>query len=448
MSALDESMAAAWNAIDEKFLFRKLGLPYDFASNPDDFPSQAFATARDVRGGLPNPQGEGSGLACMCRNHSLVFDASLLRVELGINTDADTQRLDRLIGGLIRLATVAPKGFLVGGLTADGRGFYAQPQTDNHAAWAWSAWRGMSTAAIAPESQEKFHSIAQKWFARARREEFHLKTVDGKPAPHADLDEAGPLLPAMFRVAAWASGSEQDMEEYAAKADENGRARLAPGPDACAAADLGPLLWRQACLTLLAESDPDKDRQAAARAAMRAAALAAAPHVCLWRQWDKSLIDTPVDLDWRGRPTADTPLGFAPHESWQRLINERTPAAALQAMLVVLLSADRELANAHAEEMAQALTEIDWGAFVSLEPLAAAVAVHAHGADMGLWEAPLCPGMLGPDPAATTLVAKYMTPEYDELNPDKAGHTEPPPAKNHAGEQGSHGKRHRRKRRK
>ncbi len=64
---LDEAIRQAQAAAEQKFLFRKIGLPFDYASQPDDFPSKAFANAKEARSNLPNPDGLGSGFHFSCR---------------------------------------------------------------------------------------------------------------------------------------------------------------------------------------------------------------------------------------------------------------------------------------------------------------------------------------------------------------------------------------------
>lgn len=458
---LDDHIRQAQEAVEQKFLFRKIGLPFDYASSPDDFPSKAFANAKEARSNQPNPSGLGAGYHFSCRNHSLLFDSYLLRLEAGIEGAGDEAILDRLIGGLIRLATVAPKSFLVGGLAPDGRGFYAQPRRENHVAWAFAVMRGLSTAAIAPESQEKFRSIAGKWIDRVKREKYRLMTVDGRPVPGGDMAQpeadSGPFLLAMLLTAAKASGEAKDYELYAAMAEEESRARLGSfSPENTWDGDMSGLLWRQAAWSIIAGHDPETERVEIAKQRLRENASAAAGHVGVWRGWDASLLETPVDLDWRKFPKVsleDSPYGFTPPESWRRLAGEFPVEDALSAAYTVLLAGDAELLEPQAADMEECFATIPWASLMTLGAIAPVIGVHARGVEMGLWDKALYEALREGPSSEVSFAARYMEPDYDADNPDKAGHLGPPPGKKKAegqskGEPGPQGKKRRRRRRK
>jgi hypothetical protein len=454
---LDEAIRQAQAAVEQKFLFRKIGLPFDYASTADDFPSKAFATAKEARSNLPNPAGLGSGFHFSCRNHALLFDAYLLRVESGIEGAGDEAILDRLIGGLIRLATVAPKSFLVGGLAPDGRGFYALPRRENHAAWAFAAMRGLTTAAIAPESQEKFRSITGKWMDRIKRDKFRLSSIDGKPAPAGDLSQPeadnGPFLLAMLLVAAKASGEERDLQFYAQTAEENERARLGEfTPESGWTGDtLVDLLWRQAAWSVIRDLDPDAARQEIARGRMRALALAAAQHAAAWRAWDREPAALAPDFDWRKKPKVpleESPYGFALPDAWRRIDNEKHVEHTITAALILLLPGDAALAEPFAEEIGACLRDIPWQDMLTLTALAPAVCVHARGVELNLWDKELYDSRRETPSADVSFAAKYLEPDYDERNPAKAGHLSPPPGSSGAAAPSSAQRKRRRRKKK
>ncbi len=458
---LDETIRSIQAAIEQKFLFRKIGLPFDYASPPDDFPSKCFATAKEARANLPNPSGLGGGYHFSCRNHALLFDGYLLRVEAGIESPGDEAILDRLIGGLIRLATVAPKSFLVSGLAPDGRGFYGQPRRENHAAWAFAALRGLSTAAISPESQEKFRSIAGKWFERLRRDKFRLTCIDGKAAPGGgialpDADEGVFLLAAML-TAAKASGEDRDAQAYAQAAGENERARFGGfAPEGGWTAAMMPeLLWRQAAWSVVRDQDPDGDRKALARMRMEEYAAAAAEHAGAWRAWDRTLLEEKPDFDWRKAPkvsSEESVRGFDA-SGWRRVENDQAVGSALAAALTVFLTGDAALAESVAGEAEACLREIPWDGIVALSALAPAVGVHARGVELGLWDKELYDDRRETPSVEVSFAAKYLEPDYDEAHPEQAGHRHAPPGKRRRAEEeakpegGGQKKRRRRKRR-
>ncbi|MDR1613648.1 MAG: hypothetical protein LBT97_12830 [Planctomycetota bacterium] len=436
MPFLDEAVRQAQNAVETKFLFRKLGLPFDFASGPDDFPSRNFAAARETRVGEPNPHGLGAGFSHSCRNHALLFDGYLARIELGIETPSDEMILDRLIGGLIRLATMAPKSFLVGGLAADGRGFYGAADWRNHAAWSFAALRGHQTAAISPESQEKFRSIAGKWLERLKRDQYRVLSVDGKPSPDGDLSADNPLIGpvylAILLAGALAGGDPEALALYAAAASPGGSARLSPAPEDWSGAD-DAMLWRQVGLSVVAKHDPDPDRAATAKKRMAESARSALRGIGRWREWDDSLLGVDVDLNWRDRPRAPEAetggLGFRPHQSWERIARERAIHDALASMLIVLLAGDRELAEAAEPEIGACIGGIPWNGMVWLDAVAPLIAIHARGAELELWDRGLYAARRVEDQAEVSIAAKYLEPAYDRDHPDQAGHRAPPPGK-------------------
>ncbi len=452
MPFLDEAIRQAQSAIEHKFLFRKLGLPYDYASPPDEFPSKAFATAKEARSKLPNPAGLGAGYHFSCRNHALLFDAYLLRIELGIESGADEQILDRLIGGLIRIATVAPKSFLISGLAADGRGFYAWTSWQNHAAWAFAAGRGLTTAAISPESQEKFRSIVGKWLDRVKRDEFAVKSIDGKIMENGDLTvlnaKIGPVFLAILLVGCLASGDIAEQEAYELKAEESARARLGKPADTD---DIDALLWRQAALALLAKHDFNPERAELAKQRMRENAHLAAKRIDSWKKWDQSLVDSEVNLDWRRFPKKDPAdsagLGFDPGTEWDRLKNETPLAESLTAMLIIFLAEEKASAESIAGMVEECLQTIQWEKLMTLRALSPAVSLHVRGAEMELWDKELFATRHNFQFAEESLAARYLEPEYDQEHPEQAGHSAPPPGKKGHVPKGEAKRRKRRRRR-
>ena len=74
-------------------------------------------------------------------NNALLFDGLASRFEIGFASEQDDVIFDRLIGGTIRLGTVAPKSIIVRGLTGDGRYFYPESLLNTVVLWVFTAWR-------------------------------------------------------------------------------------------------------------------------------------------------------------------------------------------------------------------------------------------------------------------------------------------------------------------
>ena len=58
---LNDRARLALQNLQERFIFRKLGICYDYATTPEDFPRKTLPDARDAREGRPNRSGLGTG---------------------------------------------------------------------------------------------------------------------------------------------------------------------------------------------------------------------------------------------------------------------------------------------------------------------------------------------------------------------------------------------------
>lgn len=435
---LNDRVRTIQNALEQRFIFRKLGLCYDYASDPEDFPRKTLPTAKEARENQPNAAGLGTGMADCTRNGGLLFDGYLLRLELGV-ADPDEERIfDRLIGGLIRIATTAPKGYLARGLTPDGRGFYNESSLEAHLFWAFAAWRGFTTSAIAVESQGKIQNIASRWIARLEQDRFTIPPLQGRGAG-IDLTlqnwERAPVLLALLAVAHAITDDGHWRQVYEDKATENNGARLSWSLPADAT-EVTLLLNTQLALHLLAAVDEDESRQAMVRERMRALAGRVAPSLRRYADCKQPILEETPDLDWRA---LDLPVTAATVESgraafrlpmaWRRILHEaETVATAMEAALVVLLAGDRELAEPHAEAMADCLRNAPWDQLWLAHALAPAASVHARGVELELWETEILARPLTVD-GTESLVAPYLAEDFDDEHPEIAGHTDMPPRK-------------------
>lgn len=448
-TSLDGAAQAAMGALEEKFVFRKLGICYDYAAKPDEFPPKTLPTAEEAKASKPNPYGLGTGMAECAVNGALLFDGYLLRLELGLARGNEDRLLDRLIGGFIRIATTAQRGFLPPGITPDGRGFYSCTGAEAHLFWAFSLWRGVTSPAIALESQAKMSNIASRWIARIKQDENRLARYDGRGAAEVLSPE---LLPALYAVAARVTGEKRWQDEYAAL-------RVAVSP-ALARANAGAreLLLRQLALHTEYHLCPDEGRKQQLAAQMRETATAAAAFLGAFRELKPAILEEQPSFDWRALSAAEIALkqlegGTSEWDiplAWRRLRHElETVGRSAAAALAVLLAGDKALAESHAETLAELLGTAPWDRLCAAAAVAPALSIHARGVELGLWDAALLERGFCIDGEAN-LVDKYLTDDYDDANPDKAGHTESP-AKPEDDDQGgkrrSRGRRRRRKKR-
>ncbi len=449
---LNTSILRAIAALENGFIFRKLGVCYDYVTTPGEFPRRTLPNAQEARDSLPNAAGLGTGLADCSKLGALLFDGYLLRLENGLGSPDEERVFDRLIGGLIRTGTTAPKGYLVRGLTADGRGFYRATDADTHVFWAFALWRAYRTAAIALESQTKLENIAGKWLGRLERDGFDVPGVEGKPGYAGEMSapdaRQGPKLLAVLAVGADLTNDPHWREVLKQKLAENDRARLAePAPGMPPA----EMLATQLAWTLLAQQEEFVGAETVelARSRQRTLARLARPHCGAFRNLPAETLAEAPDLDWRAQREAlrlpEPGAAFVLPPAWSRLEREReTYQAALEAALTVLLAGERELAAEIAEDAGECLRLGPWENLWLGGAIAPAISVHARGVELGLWDAKLL------DRAETQeklriSVAPYLEPDFDERFPERAGHVEPPAARREeaptkGGERGSGGR--------
>jgi hypothetical protein len=422
---LDSVIRKIQSRLEESFIYRKLGLCFDYAAPPGQFPPQTLPNPKEARNMQPNPDGEGTGIFESAHNGALLFDGYLLRLELGIAAPEEETVFDRLIGGLIRTATIAPRNFLVRGLTADGRGFYGRVDPDSHLLWAYSAWRGFRTGAMASESQVKIQNIVAKWIGRIQQQEYVLTPLSGETLPAGNLLaldwHTGPKLLALLAVAANITGDAAIKSIFIEKADENSSARVGfavPG----GVENPFELMSLQIAFFLLLQFDENEDRKSVIRKRMREVSAQAARFLSAYRELDPEILADAPDLDWRKLSNSSPELAPA----WRRFPHERkTVVASLQAALAILLEGDKDAAEPHAEIIADCLQTVPFDKLWLASALAPALSVHALGFELGLWDQELGNRIYAID-GTSSLVADYMAEDFDERRPELAGHTVSP----------------------
>ncbi len=431
-ATLNDRIQLVHNVLVDHFIFRKLGICYDYRSSPEDFPRKTLPTADEARDHRPNHAGLGAGMAECTRNSALLFDGYLLRIELGLADPNEERIFDRLIGGLIRIASAAPKGYLVRGLTPDGNGFYGSSSLEAHLFWAFSAWRGFQTAAIAMESQAKIQNIASRWMGRLEQDDFSIRFLAAN-GPDIDLTlknwEHGPVFLALLAAARAVTGEKRWQDRYEACAAE--RERL----DWTLPADLektGPLLRVQLALHMLAAIETEAERLTLIRARLRDVAEHASRFLDRFTNRKDPILEETPDLDWRALEQGQ--LAVAPGETehlhlpspWRRIPHEaESICPSLEAGLALLLAGDKELAESHAEILTRCLAEVPWDKLWFANALAPALSLHARGAELGLWDEDLLQGS-DKEVEKKSLVAPYLADDFDDKHPERAGHTEAP----------------------
>ena len=160
---LNDITNAALNKLSSEFIYRKLGLCYDYPTETGTFPLKTLPRADEVCNNKPNTSGKDTGMYNCILNNALLFTGLASRFEIGFASELDDIVFDRLIGGTIRLGTVAPKNVIIRGLTGDGRYFYPESTLDTALLWIFTTWRTVSTTAVSIESQQKLINITTRW---------------------------------------------------------------------------------------------------------------------------------------------------------------------------------------------------------------------------------------------------------------------------------------------
>lgn len=431
---LNEKINAVIETLAASFVFRKLGVCYDLKAKPDAFPRETLPTAKEISASQPDACGTDTAMVHCAFNNAVLFDGYAARLEIGFARPEEDRVFDRLIGGAIRLATIAPKNALINGLSPDGKSYYPQVTLETCICWAFYAWRVATTATVSPESQGKLKNIASRWAARLQGDDFVLP--GGEPVGGADwLHE--PVLPALAAVT-WALTGEQKWRKML-----DSTAPFAAALPAQAGAH--ELLLAQIALHLVAEILPEEGIGQAARARMRDLARLATIHLGAYRKFVPPA--APGALDWRRKGEG----GQQPAD-WQAFFAEKeTLTVSAEAALCCVLCKDADFLAPYAEALRGVLDTPDWSAADYSLTLCPLVAIHARGVELGLWDKELGEYAFSFD-SSTPLVEKFMSEDYDELNPERAGHVESarkalePEEEDESGKARSEGRRRRRRR--
>jgi hypothetical protein len=375
--------------LEHSFIFRKLGVVYDYISRPGDFPRSTLPKADEAKADKPNPFGIGTGMAESAISTCLLLSGYLTRMELGMAGGDDERILDRLVAGLIRLGTVGPRGQLIGGLAPDSRSFYSACAPAGYTAYAHGMLHACLSPALALESQGKLRDICGRWVARQEKDDFALPGLDLENPLH--LWEARIRRLHMLTVARHVSDNPRWQELYDQYAGEEDGAWLKPElPAECT--DPEQLLSLQLALHDLAESEEVAERLQPLQLLRRKIGHRLQTQLGAYKNFNPEQPIEEAVLDWRedlpeGAASAD-PLSLraAVLEAWPRLKHEaETVGAAASAGLAILLSGDADLMTEHAEAMAAMQEGVAWDQVWSIQPLRAFFLLHALGADRGFW---------------------------------------------------------------
>ena len=388
-------MADAANHLEHNFVFRKLGVVYDYAAPKGQFPSPVLPALKDVREKIPNAAGLGTGMGDSARLTCILFDAYATRLELGLARPEEDRIVDRLTGGLIRIGTTAPDGRLVRGIAPDGRTHYPTVSASVLTWYAHALWRAVRSSVVAAESQTKLKDITGKWMgslANAQYAYAGLAKDAGTLLFPADDESATAWLAGirslhLVCIAAVATGEARWSGERDLAIDREGQHLSASLPEAltstsdlldCAVilADLSPMNLP----TILAEGIVRLRRAVAERLLASYAAPTLAP-----------LADgETIDFEWRGKletgGVSEEEIRTRIHTCWPRLAEEDAVTDAAEAALAIFLSADKDCIERLAPRCEALFEETPWTSMTCARALPAALYAHALGHESGLWD--------------------------------------------------------------
>lgn len=167
----------ALDHLEHNFIFRKMGIAFDYVSRPGDFPRSALPKASEVKENKPNSAGIGTGIGECINNTCLLLDGYLTRLELGLSRNDEARIMDRLVAGLIRLGTISQKNRIVRGFTPDGRSYYNSYSAMNCTWYAHGLYRTSITPTVSQESQQKLKDIGNKWLIALKEDEFMIPGI-------------------------------------------------------------------------------------------------------------------------------------------------------------------------------------------------------------------------------------------------------------------------------
>lgn len=412
---LNQHIKTAIETINQNFVYRKLGCCYDYRMPSEtDFSLKSLPNAGEINQLLPDKSGKDTGMYNSILNNCLLFDGLAYRFEVGFAEENEYVLLDRLIGGTIRLATIAPKNLIIRGLSADGRYFYNN--TDSAAALLWhhTAWRITTTPTVSPASQIKLINIASRWFSHFANNNYTLPEAETPLGEGNDLDRL--KLSAILAFNSTISRKDELLKEFDLKFSQD---FIIP-----ANSTLPELLVAQLSLNMISSIFAENSAVTTRAAVLlREISLKAVKYLNNFRQLDLELLEKEADPDWRNF-SAETPT-----ISQQKYSNEENSVtAAAQAMYIILNSSAQEIIKENAETMAEIIQTVPWEKLSLASALTALPSCHCRGVDLQLWDKPL-EEFISSFTDESTLVAEFLTDDYDDKNPSKAGHTHAPKKK-------------------
>ena len=399
--------------LSSEFVYRKLGLCYDYPTKDGVFPLKTLPRADEVCNDKPSPNGKNTGMYDCILNNALLFTGLASRFEIGFASQLDEIIFDRLIGGTIRLGTVAPKNVIIRGLTADGRYFYSESTLDTALLWIFTTWRTVSTTAVSIESQQKLINITSRWINKVSSQNYKIKE-DSEPINFDDT-----LNKIKFSAILAICAKILNNESWKKLFYEKFCGEFSLPKSIC----ISELLNIQTALNTITEIFSDDSKiTAITLPLMQKVAQKAIPAINKYKELKTELFDIEFNSDWRNFSTdsnSQTPVQ-------QRINNENESITlATQAMLILLYSKATTLIQDNKSCLIEAIKSIPWNQLILASSLTPLAEIHAKGVEYKLWDEVLFEYNISFE-AEASLVAEFLEQDYDKKHEDKAGHINPP----------------------
>ncbi|MHC4870887.1 MAG: hypothetical protein ACYTFY_03485 [Planctomycetota bacterium] len=396
---LADNIFAALDHLEHNFIFRKMGIAFDYVSRPGDFPRSALPKSSDIKSGIPNAAGIGTGLGECIDNTCLLLDGYLTRLELGISRLDEARIMDRLIAGLIRLGTISQQSRIVRGFSPDGRSYYKSYSALNCTWYAHGLLRAYETPTVAPESQAKLRDIGNKWLTALKRNNFDMPGI---------VNEKNSLLPLesqsedkqwensiriihLFAVMHHLTGHKEWLDLYKQYAFDQGGTFKVKADLPAALKDSYKLLSLQMALSDTAALCKEENAQANISLLLKKIAFRSAEVVKGYEHIElQESIDDAV-LDWKdGLPHGDAPLSELKErveKHWPRVgIEMESIAPAVQGALCIMLSGDENLIRDNAPYIEKLITGVEWDKLWTTASISPLLLAHALGHEYSLWD--------------------------------------------------------------
>ncbi len=395
---LSENVNSATVHLEESFIFRKMGIVFDYASRPGDFPRAALPKKKDIESGKPNVAGIGTGIGECLDNTCLLLDGYLTRIELGISQGNDERIMDRLIAGLIRLGTVSQRKRIVRGFTPDGRFYYNSYSAINCTYYAHGLLRAFETPTVSPESQIKLRDIGNKWMLAFKSNNFEMPGIVNEKNILIPLDSMSEekrwenrirIIHLIAVMQHMKKGNWDEMyKEYAF--DEGGDFKVkAVLPETLT--DSAKLMSLQIALSDLARLKKEGAEITNINLLRKKISFRCLNAIKNFTPPTLAEDITEATLDWRedlveGNVTLGE-LKNRTKDAWPRIKEEMDMVfPAISSALCVMLSGDEDLIKEYAGFIEKIIAGVEWSKLWTATSIAPLLLVHALGHEYSLWD--------------------------------------------------------------